>query len=62
MKYFELKKILRKNGCNKYSEGSNHEIWFSSKTNNKFPIGRHTTEDVPKGTLKAILKQSGIKE
>jgi mRNA interferase HicA len=62
MKYSELKQILKQNGCHKDSEGANHEIWYSSITNNKFPVGRHDREDVPKGTLNAILKQSGIKE
>ncbi|MCL2400022.1 MAG: type II toxin-antitoxin system HicA family toxin [Defluviitaleaceae bacterium] len=56
------KENTKKSGCYKASEGANHEIWFSPITNKKFPIGRHKTEDVPKGTLNAILKQSGIKE
>jgi len=62
MKYSELKKLLRKNGCYKNSEGANHEIWYSPKTKKTFPVGRHNTEDVPKGTFNAILSQSGIKE
>ena len=62
MKYSELKKLLRQSGCYKESEGSNHEIWYSPMTSKTFPVGRHNTEDVPKGTLNAILKQSGMKE
>jgi predicted RNA binding protein YcfA (HicA-like mRNA interferase family) len=61
MKYSELKRILKQNGCYKTSEGSNHEEWFSPITNNSFPIGRHRDKDVPIGTHNAILKQSGIK-
>jgi predicted RNA binding protein YcfA (HicA-like mRNA interferase family) len=61
MKYSELKKILKHNGCYKESEGSKHEIWFSPITNSLFAVGRHNSEDVPIGTLNAILKKSGIK-
>ncbi len=60
MKYSELKKILKQNGCYFDHDGSNHEIWYSSKTGKTFPIGRHKSEDVAKGTLKAILRQAGI--
>ena len=61
MKYSELKKILKQNGCYKVDEGANHEIWFSPITSQPFPVGRHNSQDVPTGTYKAILKQAGIK-
>ena len=61
MKYSELKKILRQNGCYKLDEGSNHEKWYSPISKKIFQVGRHNSEDVPKGTCNAILKQSGIK-
>ena len=61
MKYSELKKLLRKNGCYKRSEGAKHESWFSDKTNKIFQVGRHDTQDVKKGTLNKILKDAGIK-
>jgi len=61
MKYSELKKLLRKSGCYKQSEGTRHENWFSPKTNRVFQIGRHTTEDVKKGILSRILKDAGLK-
>jgi len=61
MKYSELKKILRQNGCYKIGEGGNHEDWFSPINNKTFPVGRHNSEDVKKGMLNAILKQSGLK-
>jgi predicted RNA binding protein YcfA (HicA-like mRNA interferase family) len=62
VKWSELIKLLKQNGCYKENEGANHEIWFSPKTNATFPVGRHKSEEVPQGTLNAILKQSGIKE
>ena len=61
MKFSELKKVLRKNGCYLLKEGSKHEIWYSSITNDSFTVGRHSTEDVKKGTLNSILSKSGIK-
>jgi len=61
MKYSELKRLLKQYGCYKYGEGGSHEIWFSPITNKKFPVGRHNSDDVPIGTLNAILKQAGIK-
>ena len=62
MKFSELKKVLRKHGCYKLNEGSNHEEWFSPITNKPFQVGRHNSHDVRKGTYNAILKQAGIKK
>lgn len=60
MKYSELEKILKKAGCYILKEGANHTIWYSPNTGEKFPVGRHKTEDVPMGTLKSIKKAAGI--
>ncbi|MDR0987136.1 MAG: type II toxin-antitoxin system HicA family toxin [Ruminococcus sp.] len=57
----ELKKRLRAIGCEKILEGKRHEIWYSPITDNRFPVGRHGSEDVPKGTLAAIKNQSGLR-
>lgn len=61
MKYSELEKMLKKAGCTVYREGSNHTLWYSPVTGQTFPVGRHRTEDVPKGTLKSILTAAGLK-
>ncbi len=61
MTYGELKRLLKKNGCYLLREGSNHEVWFSPITNKMFQVGRHTKEDVPKGTLQSIKKMAGLK-
>ncbi|MCL1829238.1 MAG: type II toxin-antitoxin system HicA family toxin [Oscillospiraceae bacterium] len=61
MKCSELKKILRQYGCYKDSEGSNHENWYSPKTNRVFQVGRHDSQDVKKGTLNRIFKDAGLK-
>ncbi len=60
MKYSELKKILKNHGCKIDHDGGRHEIWYSPITDKTFPVGRHKSEDVSKGTLKVILKQAGI--
>lgn len=60
MRYSELKKLLKKNGCYIVREGANHEIWFSPKTNRHFTVGRHNNQEVATGTLKSIKKESGL--
>ena len=60
MRYSELKKLLKKNGCYIKREGANHEIWFSPKTGNHFTVGRHNNQEVATGTLKSIRKDSGL--
>lgn len=60
MKYSELKRLLRKNGCVFNHEGGNHEIWYSPKTGSFFPVGRHDSEEVKPSTLASIKRQAGI--
>lgn len=61
MKYSELERMLKKAGCSIQREGSNHTLWYSPLTGNTFPVARHRTEDVPRGTLKSILTAAGLK-
>lgn len=60
MKYSELEKQLRGIGCIVEREGKRHRVWYSPLTGQRFSVGRHKTEDVPNGTLKAILKSAGL--
>lgn len=60
MKYSELERMLKKAGCTVFREGSNHTMWYSPITKNKFPVGRHSKEEVPIGTLRNILKSAGL--
>ncbi|MCL2434331.1 MAG: type II toxin-antitoxin system HicA family toxin [Clostridia bacterium] len=60
MKFSELKKVLRQHGCYIAKEGANHEIWYSPISNKTFPVSRHNSEDVKKGTLNSILNQARI--
>ena len=61
MKYSELKRFLKKNGCRFDHDGGGHEIWYSSKTGLYFSVGRHDKADCKKGTLNSILKDAGLK-
>lgn len=60
MTYGELKQ-LKKSGCWILREGSNHEIWYSPITGKQFPVGRHTKEEVPRGTLNSIKNAAGLR-
>lgn len=59
MKYSELEKLIKKT-CKIHREGNRHTIWINIETGKTFPVGRHKTQDVPKGTLKSILKDAGL--
>lgn len=60
MKYNELEKILRKNGCY-LLRNSKHPEWFSPITGKKFKTSHHKSEEVAKGTLRSISRDSGVK-
>lgn len=60
MKYSELVKLLKNNGCTVDHEGKRHTMWYSPITKGYFPVGRHKNEDVKTGTLKSILKAAGL--
>ena len=62
MKYSELEKKLKKAGC--YDTGRQmigHPLWYSPITGFNFKMSNHKSEEIAKGTLKAISKQSGVK-
>lgn len=61
MKKNELTRKLAASGCYICRNGANHEWWYSPLTDSRFPISRHGVNEIPKGTLKSIEKQSGIK-
>ena len=61
MRISELKRILLKFGCYVDKENSRHEWWFSPITKQHFPVPRHNSQEIPKGTLNNIKEQSGIK-
>lgn len=61
MRYGEIKRMLKKNGCYKVSEGKEHERWFSPITGKKFSVSRHNGEEAKTGTYQSILRDAGLK-
>ncbi|KAA6329746.1 hypothetical protein EZS27_021467, partial [termite gut metagenome] len=50
MKVSELRRRLEKAGCYVIRNGGNHDWYFSPITKQSFPVSRHMSEEVPKGT------------
>jgi len=52
--------VLKKFGFEFYRQAAgSHEIWYNTQTNRYTTIPNHSG-DMPEGTLRAILKQTGI--
>lgn len=60
MKVSELRRQLERAGCYIKRNGGNHDWYFSPITNKSFPVSRHLSEELPKGTERSIKKQAGI--
>jgi len=54
-------KRLKKAGFvfDRQAKGS-HEIWYNPATKRRITIPNHPGADIPKGTLKAIIKEAGL--
>jgi predicted RNA binding protein YcfA (HicA-like mRNA interferase family) len=54
-------KKLKKVGFvfDRQAKGS-HEIWYNPKTKRRVTIPNHPGTNLPKGTLKAIIKEAGL--
>lgn len=62
MKYSELERKVKKIGCFDTGDTANgHPVWESPKTGKRFKMSFHHSEEVADGTLKSILKASGLK-
>ena len=62
MKYSELEKKLKKAGC--YESGATmggHPLWYSPMTDKYIKMSHHKNHEVATGTLKSIIKDSGVK-
>jgi len=59
--YRQITKRLRKLGCEfvRQAAGS-HEIWWNPANQHFTVIAHHGGRDLPKGTLRAILRQLDI--
>jgi predicted RNA binding protein YcfA (HicA-like mRNA interferase family) len=61
MKYSEVERILKKAGCYCIDEGKKHPTWFSPITGKPFKLSHHKSEEVKFGTLRSIIRDSGVK-
>jgi predicted RNA binding protein YcfA (HicA-like mRNA interferase family) len=52
---------LRKAGFifDRHAKGS-HEIWYNPKTRRRTVVPNHPGKDMPKGTLRAIIKEAEL--
>jgi predicted RNA binding protein YcfA (HicA-like mRNA interferase family) len=61
MKYSELEQSLRKAGCFLKSKKGGHPQWYSPITGKTFGTSHHKNQEVASGTLKKIIRDSGVK-
>ena len=62
MKYSELEKAIRQTtDCKLFRNGGRHPIWENPDTGELFAMSYHVNEEVKSGTLKDIIKKSGVK-
>jgi predicted RNA binding protein YcfA (HicA-like mRNA interferase family) len=61
MRYRELARRLRKQGCEFLRQaGGSHEIWWRPGTDMRTVIPCHPSREIPSGTLHAILNDLGL--
>lgn len=60
MKYSGLYRKLEKEGWYR-ARTKKHHIYKNKEKEGIIAIGKHQSEEVPKGTLNSILKQAGLK-
>lgn len=61
MTYRELARQLRQVGCYLVRQAAgSHEIWRNPRTQRQTTIPNHAGQDIPRGTLRAILRDLEI--
>lgn len=61
MKYSELERKLADAGCYCVKKKGSHPKWYSPITGKTFDLSHHGKEEVRPGTLKSIIRDSGVK-
>jgi len=61
LKPIDVIRKLRKAGFmfDRHAKGS-HEIWYNPTTHRRTVVPNHPRRDIPKGTLRAIIKEAGL--
>lgn len=60
MKYNELFRILKKDGWFEVRQKGSHVIMHHNTKSEQLTVPNHSSKEVKKGLLTAILKQAGI--
>jgi len=61
MKYSELEKLIKQTTrCKFIRNGRNHPLWINPSTGEIFAMSHHGSQEVKPGTLKNIIKKSGV--
>jgi predicted RNA binding protein YcfA (HicA-like mRNA interferase family) len=61
MKYREFTRLLREDGWRLHKQEGSHQQWEHPTKVGKVTVAGHPNDDIPTGTLKAMLKQAGLK-
>ena len=61
MKYREYTRRLRDDGWQLKSQEGSHQQWIHPVKPGKVTVAGHPNDEIPVGTLKAMLKQAGLK-
>lgn len=61
LKPIEIIHKLRRAGFvfDRHAKGS-HEIWYNPTTHKRTVIPNHPGKDIPKGTVRAIIREAGL--
>jgi predicted RNA binding protein YcfA (HicA-like mRNA interferase family) len=61
MKYREYIRLIRADGWRLEKQEGSHQKWVHSTKPGKVTVAGHPNDDIPPGTLKAMLKQTGLR-
>jgi predicted RNA binding protein YcfA (HicA-like mRNA interferase family) len=53
--------MLKDNGWQLEKQEGSHQKWAHPEKSTKVTVAGHPNDDIPPGTLKAMLKQAGLK-
>ena len=61
MKYREFTRLMRDDGWQLKEQEDSHQQWIHPVKPGKVTVAGHPNDEIPVGTLKAMLKQAGLK-
>ena len=61
MKYREFTRKMRDDGWQLKEQEGSHQQWIHPVKPGKVTVAGHPNDEIPVGTLKAMLKQAGLK-